>query len=162
MEISIFLDISLDRTNSWSFFVNGNFKRKIIYTVLDLLFPGTAAKNATIGSLASNLTCDPAIPIMWLFKIFEHCWSTIWTYLKYLKLNRDISPKKGAICCFWYKAFVRIPLDWIIIEECCRWKLSSENLYTFIRPNQEQLRKYNYRSLAIKIQPAALWFLPWA
>jgi hypothetical protein len=62
MEISIFLGISLDRT---SFSVNGNFKPKIIYTVLDLLFPGTAAKNATIGFLASNQSCDPAIPIMW-------------------------------------------------------------------------------------------------
>jgi hypothetical protein len=73
MEISIFFDISLDRTNSLSFFVNGNFKRQIIYAVLDLLFPGKAAKNETIGSLASNLTCDPAIPIMRLFKIFERC-----------------------------------------------------------------------------------------
>jgi hypothetical protein len=79
---------------------------------------------------------------MWLFKIFERCWSKIWTYLKYLKLNKDISPKKGAICCFRrYKEFIRIPLDWIIIEECCRCKLSSGNLYTFIRSNQEQLRK---------------------
>jgi hypothetical protein len=141
MEISIFFDISLDRTNSWRFFVNGNFKPKIIYTVLDLLFPGTAAKKATIGSLASNLTYDPAIPIVWLFKISERCWSKIWTYLKSLKLNKDISLKNGAICCFGYKEFVRIPLDWIIMVECCRWKLSSENVYTFIRPNQEQLRK---------------------
>jgi hypothetical protein len=29
--------------------------------------------------------------------------------------------------------------------------------YTFVRPNQEQLRKYNYRSLA-GIEPAALRF----
>jgi hypothetical protein len=28
-----------------------------------------------------------------------------------------------------------------MVEGYCRWKLSSGNLYTFIRPNQEQLRK---------------------
>jgi hypothetical protein len=35
----------------------------------------------------------------------------------------------------------RISLDSIIVEAYCRWNLSSGNLYTFIRPNQEQLRK---------------------
>jgi hypothetical protein len=34
------------------------------------------------------------------------------------------------------------------VEGSCKWKLSSGNSYTFIRSNQEQLRKRNYRFLA--------------
>jgi hypothetical protein len=32
-----------------------------------------------------------------------------------------------------YQDFVGIPLDWVIVEWYCRWKISSGNLYTFIR-----------------------------
>jgi hypothetical protein len=39
----------------------------------------------------------------------------------------------------------------------CRGEWSSGNLYTFIRSNQEQQRKCNFRSLE-GIEPAALWF----
>ena len=28
-----------------------------------------------------------------------------------------------------------------VFDGCCRWKLSSGNLHTFIRPNQEQKRE---------------------
>ena len=46
--------------------------------------------------------------------------------------------------------------DFVLVEGSCRWKLSSGNLYTFIGPNQEQLRKMQlYRSLA-GIEPVAL------
>ena len=40
-----------------------------------------------------------------------------------------------------YQDSVGISLDLTIVEGSCRWKLSSGNLYTFIRPNQEQLGK---------------------
>jgi hypothetical protein len=40
-----------------------------------------------------------------------------------------------------YQDFVGISLDWILVEGYSRWKLSSGNLYTFIRPNQEQKQK---------------------
>ena len=54
-----------------------------------------------------------------------------------------------------YQDSVGISLDLTIVEGSCRWKLSSGNLYTFIRPNQEQIGENAtlYRSLA-GIEPA--------
>ena len=45
----------------------------------------------------------------------------------------------------------------IIFDGYCRWKLSSGNLYTFIRPNRNSCEKCNFRSLA-GIEPVALRF----
>jgi hypothetical protein len=38
-----------------------------------------------------------------------------------------------------------ISFDPIIAEGSCRWKLSSRNLYTFIRPNQEYIAAKVYK-----------------
>ena len=42
----------------------------------------------------------------------------------------------------------------LLVEGYCRWKFSSGNLHTFIRPNQDSCEKCNFRSLA-GIEPAA-------
>jgi hypothetical protein len=54
-------------------------------------------------------------------------------------------------------SFGGISLDSIIVEGYCRWKLSSGNLYTFIRPNHVGTAAKNasiYRSLT-GIEPVA-------
>ena len=38
-------------------------------------------------------------------------------------------------------ACIKIFVAFVIFDGYCRWKLSSGNLYAFIRPNQEQKRK---------------------
>jgi hypothetical protein len=102
-----------------------------------------------ISTSSHNPTCKVhricGYPVMGMRRCF---WVFRWgiSYLSgqtlaTLDVRFKVGTLRNVVFISEYMELVTRKKVWLLLERSCRWKLLSKNWYTFIRSNQEQLRK---------------------